>query len=359
VFDRSATSLHQISRRLGLDWEHLQDLPLQVDLAPVSEDPHLFAERVQTVIPLNHFADREKDGGFLHTSAALICGDLTLSSSIHTALDIELGEHPFATLALPYAGQASIWLERREYVLGPGNSALYMPGQSYTGRSQAHAGVMLNLAHQALARTAQSIAGSQEASSLCRLALQRPIVVGADTSLSTELILSLRRMISVYNGAALLQSSAVHSLALEDAIQRLVILLLCPELLSDTEADRQIAGEAGSVRNRIFDELIDWILTDLTRPLTLSELERRSGYSRRALQYLFRSRFGLGPMQWLREQRLQAVWHRLKAGHPGDTVGAIANHYGFVSSSSFARLFQTTFGEPPSVVLRASQRRNG
>lgn len=347
-----------MTRRLGLDWGRLQDLPLQLDLAPFSEDPHLFAERVRSVVPLNHFASRSTEGGFLHTSAALICGDLTLTSALHTALDIELGEHAFATLALPYAGNTSIWIDRREFALRPGAAALYMPGESYCGRSQAHASVMLHLSPHGLAHTAQAIAGQPEAAGRCRSALQRPMVVGEDTAVSAELILSLRRMISVYNGAALLQSSAVHSLALEDAIQRLVILLLCPELLAETAADRQIAAETSSVRNRIFDELIDWILTDLTRPLTLSELESRSGYSRRALQYLFRSRFGLGPMQWLREQRLQAVWTRLKAGQPGDTVGVIARRYGFVSSSSFARLFQATFGEAPSAVLRASQRRS-
>ena len=113
---------------------------------------------------------------------------------------------------------------------------------------------------------------------------------------------------------------------------------------------------AGNGPNQIFDELMEWILADLTRPLTLTELERRSCYSRRALQYLFRSRFGQGPMQWLREQRLQAVWTRLKAGAPGDTVGSIAQQYGFVSSSSFARRFQATFGQSPSQVLRAAQR---
>jgi transcriptional regulator GlxA family with amidase domain len=62
-------------------------------------------------------------------------------------------------------------------------------------------------------------------------------------------------------------------------------------------------------------------------------------------------------MQWLREQRLQAVWCRLKDGAPGETVGAIATRFGFISSSSFARLFQTTFGQPPSELLRAAKRR--
>ena len=138
-----------------------------------------------------------------------------------------------------------------------------------------------------------------------------------------------------------------------------IVLLLCPELLEETGADQLVRSLAGNGRNQIFDALMEWILADLTRPLTLTELERRSCYSRRALQYLFRSRFGQGPMQWLREQRLQAVWRRRKAGGPGDTVGSIAQQYGFVSSSSFARRFQATFGQTPSLVLRTAQRPRG
>lgn len=355
--DSPPATLTTLCRRLGLDWAQMHDLPLQGDLARFNTDPHLFGERVRSVVPLNHFAPTQTDGGFLHSGAALICGDLTLSSTIHTALEIELGEHPFATLAIPYAGNTAIRIDRQELPMRAGATVVYMPGEAYTGRTQAYAGVMLNLPHHALTRTAQAIAGGEGAVSHCRLTLQRPVVLGDDEALRSELLLSLRRMISVFNGPALLTASAFRSLALEDAIQRLVILLLCPELLAESGADKLVARIGNSGRDRIFDELIEWILADLTRPLTLSELERRSGYSRRSLQYLFRSKFGLGPMQWLRQQRLQAVCQRLKNGAPGESVGAIATRFGFISSSSFARLFQSKFGQPPSEVLRAARRR--
>jgi AraC-like DNA-binding protein len=241
--------------------------------------------------------------------------------------------------------------------LQAGATAVYMPGEAYAGRTQSYAGVMLNLPHHGLARTAQAIAGGEAAAGHCRLILQRPVVLGDDGPVRTDLLLSLRRVISAYNGSALLTASAVRSLALEDAIQRLVILLLSPDLLSETGTDRLVAHQGNNGRNRIFDELIEWILVDLTRPLTLSDLERRSGYSRRSLQYMFHTRLGLGPMQWLRQQRLQAVFDCLRTAGEGDTVGAIASRFGFISSSSFARLFQSTFGQSPSEVLRASLRR--
>ena len=359
VSDNHPTTLSTLCRSLGLDWAQVHDLPLQVDLACHVSDPNAFAERIRTVVPLNHFACRPTDGVAVYAGAAMTCGELTLTSTVHTALDIELGEHPFATLALPYAGQTSIRIDRQEWHLRPGSSAVYMPGESYSGRSCSHAGMMLTMPQHGLARTAQAIAGRDGAARSSTVNLQRARVLGDDTPVRAELLQGLRRLISVYNGAALLPTSAIRSLALEDALKRLVVLLLCPELLEESGDDRLMAGLGGNGRQQIFDELVEWILADLTRPLTLTELERRSGYSRRALQYMFHSRFGLGPMQWLREQRLQAVWKRLKDGVPGHTVGAIAHQYGFVSSSSFARRFQSTFGETPSEVLRSAQRRRG
>ncbi|WP_094554280.1 helix-turn-helix domain-containing protein [Synechococcus sp. 1G10] len=345
-------------RSLGLAGAPLLDLPLQNDLVNLDNDPQAFAERVSALLPLNHFAQLGEAAGFVQSGTALTCGELTISSTVHSALEIELGEHPFASLALPYAGNTTITIEGRERLMQPGATAIYMPGEAFSGRTNAYAGVMLNLPHQSLARTAQAIAGGEGAARHCRLTLQRPQLLANDTSLRAELLLNLRRLLSVYNGSALLGGSGIHSLALEDALQRLVILLLCPELLAETEADRVVARLGSTGRDRIFDELIEWIQTDLTRPLTLSQLERRSGYSRRSLQYMFRSRFGLGPMQWLRQQRLQAVCRRLREGVPGDTVGAIATRFGFISSSSFAKLFQISFGQTPSELLRASQRRS-
>jgi hypothetical protein len=120
VSDSHLATLTTLCRRLGLDWAQMHDLPLQEDLARFDADPHVFGERVRSVVPLNHFAATQKDGGFLHSGAALICGELTLSSTIHMALDIELGEHLFATLAIPYAGLTSIRIDRQELPMRAG-----------------------------------------------------------------------------------------------------------------------------------------------------------------------------------------------------------------------------------------------
>jgi hypothetical protein len=92
-----------------------------------------------------------------------------------------------------------------------------------------------------------------------------------------------------------------------------------------------------------------------THPLVV-ELEQRSHYSRRSLQYAFKARFGCGPMQYLRRQRLWLARRRLEEPGPECSVGSIASVCGYLSLASFSRDFQRCFGIPPSSLLAQRQR---
>ena len=85
-------------------------------------------------------------------------------------------------------------------------------------------------------------------------------------------------------------------LSLEDLVRRLIVMLLVPDLL---EAAAESASPVGEPF--IHQALVEWLLAHLHEPISLSDMERRSSYSRRSLQYAFKQRFGCGPMQWLRQ----------------------------------------------------------
>ncbi|MCP9886744.1 helix-turn-helix transcriptional regulator [Cyanobium sp. ATX 6A2] len=74
-------------------------------------------------------------------------------------------------------------------------------------------------------------------------------------------------------------------------------VLLC----SGLEQQPARTPEQNGGRQRIFEELLEWIRAHLHTPINLTQLERRSGYSRRSLQLVFRQRFGCGPIQWIRQ----------------------------------------------------------
>jgi transcriptional regulator GlxA family with amidase domain len=100
------------------------------------------------------------------------------------------------------------------------------------------------------------------------------------------------------------------------------------------------------------DALVQWMLANLQEPISLSDIERRSCYSRRSLQYAFRQRYGCGPTQWLRRQRLERAHSILSQPRPGLTVNQVSQDCGYLSQAAFRRDFLRRFGQKPSEVLR-------
>ena len=137
-------------------------------------------------------------------------------------------------------------------------------------------------------------------------------------------------------------------LGLDDVLLRMVVSWLQPQLLEETAADRRrIHGRAGGSS---FDELIDYIRANLDQPLRLSDLEARSHYSSRALQYAFRERLGCTPRQWIREQRLKLAMAQLEQGGRGCSIRAVALACGYRHMGLFSSDFKKRFGLTPSAV---------
>jgi len=135
------------------------------------------------------------------------------------------------------------------------------------------------------------------------------------------------------------------ALRLDDLICRQLVLMLCPEL----SAEEAEAGMAPSSAG--FERLLEWPSSQMAEPISLSQLEARSGYSRRALQRRFQRRFGCGPMQWLRRRRLELALKRLSDASSTDSVSTIARECGYLNLASFGRVY----GRRPSEILRANQ----
>ena len=115
----------------------------------------------------------------------------------------------------------------------------------------------------------------------------------------------------------------------------------------------------GLSRELIFEELLEWIRANLQSPINLTELEQRRGYSRRNLQLAFGQRFGCGPIQWIRRQRLGLARHQVLNPSPSDSVAGISSKLGFGNLSAFSRDFHNVYGIRPSEVLREGRRLHG
>ncbi|MFO8237679.1 MAG: AraC family transcriptional regulator [Prochlorococcaceae cyanobacterium] len=95
-----------------------------------------------------------------------------------------------------------------------------------------------------------------------------------------------------------------------------------------------------------------WMDEHPFEPISLDALCRQVYASRRTLIQGFRDHLGMGPMAYLKLQRLHAVRRQLLRADPDTTVIAdVATSFGFHNPGHFARDYRQRFGELPSTTL--------
>jgi transcriptional regulator GlxA family with amidase domain len=90
----------------------------------------------------------------------------------------------------------------------------------------------------------------------------------------------------------------------------------------------------------------EWALHNLHQPLTVDQLARRAGTSRRTLIRRFHSDTGRPPMRWLLDARLALSRELLESTDL--TVEAVARRCGLGTPANFRTLFKAHIGVPPS-----------
>lgn len=99
------------------------------------------------------------------------------------------------------------------------------------------------------------------------------------------------------------------------------------------------------------------LMEEVGGAMSVLELCGRLRVSRRTLQASFQSETGVGPLEYLRNLRLNAVRRRLnQTTAQALSVGDVAAEMGFFHLSHFARHYRELFGELPSDTLRADGR---
>ncbi|MGQ0671632.1 MAG: helix-turn-helix domain-containing protein [Hyphomicrobium sp.] len=118
--------------------------------------------------------------------------------------------------------------------------------------------------------------------------------------------------------------------------------------LIDERADDALQM-APSRRWQIVAAAREMILQSPDSPLTVAELCRASGVSRRTLQYCFQDVLGIGPATFLRAVRLDGARRLIKTSN---SVTEAAAHWGFWHFGRFAHDYRAMFGELPSETFR-------
>ena len=150
--------------------------------------------------------------------------------------------------------------------------------------------------------------------------------------------------------------SAIHSNELDEANKnRAVELELASDfLLAAKVADENALGEHHDEPNTAaIQRAEDWILDQLAEPISRADLCEISGLHVRTLTRGFQLLHGVGPMQFLREQRLDAIRQVLLRSRPEETsVTRIAEDFGMWHLGRFAHAYRVRFHERPVESLK-------
>lgn len=123
---------------------------------------------------------------------------------------------------------------------------------------------------------------------------------------------------------------------------------------------RALAGDTQrQLLPRVVRRAQEYMAAHAAQPLSLADVCGEVGCSARALQQAFRQHVGQGPMEFLRELRLDRVREELKATARGADAGVreVAQKYGFLHLGHFAAQYRARFGERPSETRETRDRR--
>jgi AraC family ethanolamine operon transcriptional activator len=90
-------------------------------------------------------------------------------------------------------------------------------------------------------------------------------------------------------------------------------------------------------------------------PISVAELCRHLGVSRRTLQYCFTNMLGTSPVVYLRTERLNNVRRMLRTAN---SVTEAAAHWGFWHFGHFSQEYKRMFGELPSTTFKRMRNLN-
>ncbi|MBI1468268.1 HTH-type transcriptional regulator EutR, partial [Escherichia coli] len=125
--------------------------------------------------------------------------------------------------------------------------------------------------------------------------------------------------------------------------------------------DAQPMVTAESISHQSYRRLLsrarEYVLENMSEPVTVLDLCNQLHVSRRTLQNAFHAILGIGPNAWLKRIRLNAVRRELiSPWSQSTTVKDAAMQWGFWHLGQFATDYQQLFAEKPSLTLHQRMR---
>ena len=294
-----------VGQVMGRSWVDNCKLPFGDSRAIRNADVTQCAKYIQKYAQISTYEALDGSRQFCHRSSLQNLDQCSIAAFAHPAMRIIYGNDNLLVnnLSIPLLGVNRSCLVQGSFEVNPGQ-ALFKPiAHDSVVESSDYIGVSFLFSTSLMEHVVLTFDPSGASQQKLRAALARPVLFSCENPGQKILLQQLRRLISLFDCAVDGSSHDPAHLHFEDLFAARVATLLLPELVSNDSQDGHPLGLV-SVKSR-FDELIEYIHANPSLPLSLSDLSVQSGLSRDQLNQCFQYHFGMGPMRWIREQRIQ------------------------------------------------------
>ena len=252
----------------------------------------------------------------------------------HHRYEMNLHWHPETELLRVYEGCFELHLGGNRYVLGAGDAAVINPGTLHRGvptdcvyGCAVFKTEMLSPAGAAVGRYVKPIAA--------RTSTVREFFPAQGGAEDARAVACIDRLFSV-----LREKAAGYELSVYAALYELLSTLYAIGAVESTDGTAHHSRALAQMTR-----LYSWIDENYTRPITLSELSRASGFNEKYLCRLFREQTSYTPVEYVNRLRVERAADDLLYKKMSVTEAAFAN--GFNDSAYFSKVFRRIKGVTP------------
>ena len=243
---------------------------------------------------------------------------------------------------VPWEGSAEVSSQAANEVFLPGTASIISPRDPLTMRwSKDCSFYTVRLNRSTLEKKLAKLIGCE---------LQEPLAFHSAFDLTTQqgrhwvnAVNFVRRQLEPANGQPVIDS------VLEQFEDMLCLMLLQSHSHNYTA---QLFGTPGKIIPKSIKRACDYIGDNLHQPISIDELATACGVAPATLTRHFKLYIGQSPMEYIREQKLEAVYQLLSRSTLDKSVTDIAMQYGFNHLGRFAEYYRKRYGELPSSTLK-------
>lgn len=307
-----------------------------------TEDPEEFARAVSSIAD-GVQVDKVRTGAFSSDVRGYPLSSLGLMRvrCANISLNTE-SSRDYTSLTIPLTTGFRVRERRKDQDFAPGDVHLLNPDRPFDFRLRSGSVMVMNFDNARLAAMSAGLRGERE---------QRYLKFAPRWSLSSRQGAAFWRITShLWRVLEQDTGEARSPVALSELEQSAAHRLLMADDVLQADWQKLSSGNRRSARLALAE---DWIVANLHEPLSRADICAVSGVDVRTLSRAFHDKFGMGPMQFVRARRLDAVNRLLLGLDPtATTVTDIALRYGFHHLSRFAADYRNEFAELPSETLK-------